>query len=437
MRIAIIALAGLALAGCKKRDDARTPPSPDMTSSGFPTRSPKKKPVEVPAQVRPVVARWWEDPGRHCPPGTQVYGELPPEGTGVWCGDDDYVRNGPRTNFHKNGQKSSEGWEVDSEWVGPWKHWHENGQLAREEVRLPGGGLTGSYRQWAEDGTLIGGFELPGGTGHATLWTPDGRKHEEGRMERGRRIGVWKRFHTDGSLAAEETYDGDREGPVTHYDPQGRKRVTGHHAAGEMHGRWSYFDPDSGDRDRVDVYDAGRKVREVFYQDGAPLGIDPPANRCDTDDGVAAVMGWPADRRAGACIQRPLAFPGVVLVGAFAHDRGCMPLTTLIDCKRIDGPRPARDILERAGWKDSMGAHREALALRYIQQVAVPYHGSVARDPDPPTARAAADGSVVAEVWVNHPSGMVRGRRADKIAYRFTPDGDLERTIIDEINEQR
>lgn len=431
-RLGALLMASLAW-GCGKSSDssapAPTPPTPPGPVS-------PGGPALVPVAVKPVVDQWWLAPSAHCPDGTKLMGGPPPGGTGVWCADEKYVRNGPRTNFHPNGTKASEGWEVDSQWVGPWSHWHDNGTLAREEIRLPHDGLTGRYRQWDRRGKLLGELDLPGGTGRATRWNEGGTVAEEGAMKDGRREGTWRSFDDGGSLASEHTYrHGVPDGPAAMYDGKGRKRAAGAHRAGEMDGRWSYF-LDSGEIDRVDVYRAGELIRTHYYQGGTMLGTEPAPTACDTEAGVAAAMGAKGSDRE-QCVERARAFPGVVLIGSFAHDRGCMPVTALIDCVRRDGPLAAPEILARVGWTQADPAHRGAIALRYLQQVATVFGNRLASNPDEPVVTPQPDGSVTIVAWADHPSGMRPGRRASKMEYRFTAAGELSSKVIGSIDEQR
>ncbi len=171
--------------------------------------------------------------------------------------------------------------------------------------------------------------------------------------------------------------------------------------------------------------------------DAAPPAFDAgrATTPCDTDDGLAKQLGLPPDKLS--CVHRAPDFPGVILVGSFASDRGCAPELLLIDCQKHDGPIPTALLLNRAGWGSADGPQRQALALRYLRQVATVFRGTVADTPDPPSATTTPDGQVIIEAWVNQPAGMRPGRRASKLRYTFGSDGRVSSEPIDHIDEQR
>ncbi len=165
----------------------------------------------------------------------------------------------------------------------------------------------------------------------------------------------------------------------------------------------------------------------------------PATTECDTDDGLAH---WVAGQRGTAvgkldCVQRAADFPGVILVGSFANDRGCMPDLVILDCKRRDGPLPASLILNRAGWGGADADRRETLALRYLRQVATVFDGTIADTPDPPKTETNADGQVTVEVWIDRPAGMRAGRVADRVRYSFRSDGRVTSETIGHLDERR
>lgn len=178
--------------------------------------------------------------------------------------------------------------------------------------------------------------------------------------------------------------------------------------------------------------DASAAARATF--DAAMQATSP----CDTDDGlanwVAAQRGRPSAKLR--CVHRAADFPGVILVGSFANDRGCMPDLVIIDCKRRTGPLPDALILNRAGWAQADADRRETLALRYLDEVATVFHGSIADTPEPPKASTNADGQVTVELWIDRPAGMRRGRVADRVRYTFRSDGRVSSETIGHIDEQ-
>ena len=191
----------------------------------------------------------------------------------------------------------------------------------------------------------------------------------------------------------------------------------------------------SKDKDHAKPPPDDAEVTERPVSDAAPAAATP----CDTDDGLAK---WVAETRGTPvakldCVHRAAAFPGVILVGSFANDRGCMPGLVILDCVRRDGPLPDALILNRAGWAPANADQREQLALRYLRQVATVFHGTIADSPDPPKTETNADGQVTVEVWIDRPGGMRAGRVADRVRYTFRSDGRVSSETIGHIDEPR
>ncbi len=376
-----------------------------------------------------VPDKWWTQPSP-CPTGMTLRGKPPPDGQSVWCANDDYVRTGPNTTFHESGEKSSEGWEHENHRVGPWTFWYPNGAVRLQATFLPHNGQTGAYAHWKPTGELIGEYTLVDGTGTATWWRDDGSVLSSGPMKAGQREGAWTDFHRSGAKSDVIEYRrGLRHGASTTWDDQGRVVLEGTYADGKRVGTWTTYDPATGKPLREAQRADDREIAVSYFQDGVRLGPKPaPAGRCATKAGVVQVvseLGGEAMDDDDSCVSWPKSFPGVVLLGSFAHDRGCMRTGAVLDCKTYVKDWPdAASVLARAGWADANADSRVAIAERYIEEVATEYGGSTARDPARPkyTARG---GGVVADVWVDRPSGMRRGRVTDLYRYTFTKAGTV------------
>ena len=182
---------------------------------------------------------------------------------------------------------------------------------------------------------------------------------------------------------------------------------------------------------------AGKAPDDAAVTERPVSDAAPATTACDTDDGLAQ---WVAGQRDASvekldCVHRAADFPGVILVGSFADDRGCMPDLVIIDCARHDGPPPASLILNRAGWGRADADRRERLALSYLRQVATVFHGRVADTPAPPKTETNADGQVTVEVWIDRPAGFREGRVADRLRYTFRSDGRVTSETIGHIDE--
>ncbi|HVI04383.1 MAG TPA: hypothetical protein VM869_37105, partial [Enhygromyxa sp.] len=147
--------------------------------------------------------------------------------------------------------------------------------------------------------------------------------------------------------------------------------------------------------------------------------------------GVAVGRGLPDER---ACVTRVPLFPGVIMLGEFAYDRGCMGADFVIDCKLVSAAPSSADLLARAGWANANDEHRIELAQEYVREFALANDGNVTNDPDDPQWKALDDGGVEGVVWVAEPAGMRRGVDKDKIRFTFAADGSLKREVLQHLS---
>jgi hypothetical protein len=122
------------------------------------------------------------------------------------------------------------------------------------------------------------------------------------------------------------------------------------------------------------------------------------------------------------------------MFGAFAHDRGCAPIGSLLDCKLIKAVDPAR-MLDRAGWAAARAASREKIALNYLREVHIGWEGSITDDPDPPRAVQEQDGGVTITAWVREPSGMTRETPQHLTEFRFSAKGGLASKVLKSVTK--
>lgn len=111
----------------------------------------------------------------------------------------DNLRDGVFIYYSQHNTYQSAGRYVRENAVGKWEEFHWNGKLA-EETYYDGRGFTRNV--WDS----LGRQQVVNGIGKRTKWHPNGLVAEEGSFVNGRRDGMWKGFHEDGSPYYEEMY---------------------------------------------------------------------------------------------------------------------------------------------------------------------------------------------------------------------------------------
>jgi len=192
--------------------------------------------------------------------------------------DDSVVNDGKYVENYPSGKKFVTGMYRNGVQVGPWKYWHENGQVAK----------VGSYKDGRPDGKW-------------RLFREDGTKDAVESFRDGRPDGTWTYFDETGEkkVRQKEFQDGRAEGTWSSWFPDGKKRNEQHYHAGKLDGTTTQWHNNgkiayqavfkAGKRNGVvTVWDKdGKKIKEVEYRDDVRVdeGVDP---KTDAAGGNAA-----------------------------------------------------------------------------------------------------------------------------------------------------
>jgi antitoxin component YwqK of YwqJK toxin-antitoxin module len=439
--IALFSLVACTHAGSESPGASATPDaSPTIVESSTPAVG--ATPTVTVAATDP---KFYEQGDAACPDGGKIAGTPPPGGTLVYC-ELDGKTHGPVAIFDDDGHVTHVATEIHGEYDGVAIDFYANGQPKRQ-THYVAGKADGPVIGWREDGTKayegnnvdgenegtfvgfdargkeVGRYEMKRGNGREVHWHGNGTKSYEVEMVAGLERGLASTWHDNGTKASEASYvEGRKNGPYLEWDAAGQERVRGAFVDEQEDGTWTHRD-ERGAIIRVERFEDRDLVASIDYQGGRPLAKPTRSGACESREGLAQVFA--AQTRgelddAQHCVKRPVHFPGVVVIGVFAHDRGCMPDTAMVDCrwhKRIDG----RAILLRAGWRRADAAAREQLAARYVYEIAETFGG------DEPSVERRADGTFVVKAQVSAGPGM-NGRTASwGVEYRITKDAKVTR----------
>jgi antitoxin component YwqK of YwqJK toxin-antitoxin module len=98
------------------------------------------------------------------------------------------------------------------------------------------------------------------GNGPVTIHTADGGRME-GRLENGKRTGLWTSHHPDGTIRSRATYvDGLEEGPTEVFHPNGMTYYTGRYRAGKPVGEWTFYDRMGNEVERAHYDSLGNRL---------------------------------------------------------------------------------------------------------------------------------------------------------------------------------
>lgn len=409
--------------------------------------------IEAPIPNEPPKLGFWLDGDAACEPGGKLDGAIPPSGTAIRCVDAEGRWTGMEARFHDNGQLQSIGRKHDNRMVGVWQWFHPSGAKASEHTYVDGQ-LHGTVRRWAENGQEIEYGEYRGGRPWGLFIQRDETGKELGRAQLDNGTGVLvsasltRRTESDyahGLLhGSHRVFDGEgrelersrwsggeRHGLQTRWDAQGQKIFEGQWKAGEQHGEHTRFV--DGKISERSIWLDGKEVARQLFRDGAPLAELPAATACDTDAGLSEYLasargrGLPDER---ACVTREPLFPGVIMLGSFAYDRGCMAAEFVVDCKLVTPAPSSAELLARAGWANASPEQRIEIAKQYVRVFALVYDGNVTNDPDEPQWKALGGVGVEGVVWVAEPVGMRRGVDKDRIRFTFAADGSHTREVL-------
>jgi hypothetical protein len=159
-----------------------------------------------------------------------------------------------------------------------------------------------------------------------------------------------------------------------------------------------------------------------------------------TNEGVnearSALVGKKLLGNSLNCIRRPKELPGIIMVGLFAHDRGCMLDGAFIKKRFInDKNNLSKPALENLGWQKADSKRREEIALKWTQFGLLSFEHPLDEAPEtfanhefqkPKTT--SEDGVVKVTLWMQHPIGMRCEHRFSKLVYTFERDGNLTGT---------
>ncbi len=142
------------------------------------------------------------------------------------------------------------------------------------------------------------------------------------------------------------------------------------------------------------------------------------------------------------CIERPSSFPGVIVIGGFAHDRGCSMQGLFIDGKLQDrttaGSWSLR-LLETVDFANADRPRQQDLARMYVDEVVHVFGGrfvttsSKAFDFEDtpafvPVSVAEHHQGFVIKGWTRLPSGMLDESGFVFMEYAFAPSGQVTAT---------
>ncbi|MBI5542562.1 MAG: hypothetical protein HY901_01640, partial [Deltaproteobacteria bacterium] len=128
---------------------------------------------------------------------------------------------------------------------------------------------TGMWRRWHSDGTLLEEHEYAVGRATPlTRWYEDGQKREEGPAILDVNEGLWREWHPNGQLAGQGEYHAlMREGRWQFFHQNGERKEKGEFKAGVKSGRWREW------------HDNGRLAVEAVWSQGHLEGRERRWNR--------------------------------------------------------------------------------------------------------------------------------------------------------------
>ncbi|HEX8249057.1 MAG TPA: hypothetical protein VF599_12840 [Pyrinomonadaceae bacterium] len=168
-----------------------------------------------------------------------------------------------------------------------------------------------------------------------------------------------------------------------------------------------------------------------------------------SDEGVnqaiEALRGKKLSNYGRGCIKRPAQLPKIILVGTFAHDRGCMLDGAFIKkyfLSRQDENFSIR-ALESLGWRKAGFDQRQKLALEWTRLGLLAFDGYpladkadaedfAGREFQAPQTATDEDKNTSVTLWTRLPMGMKCQTRYQRLSFIFAADGSLkERKNLD------
>jgi hypothetical protein len=132
------------------------------------------------------------------------------------------IRSGPYETFFPSGKRKTKGFYKENKKIGPWKNWHDEGQIRDSAQYDQNGFITGIKLGWNTAGRVTDSASYGAeGRGHELSWFPTGVKRSEGDVINESKTGLWKFYHRNGLISAEETYVNDSAVAVKCFDEKG------------------------------------------------------------------------------------------------------------------------------------------------------------------------------------------------------------------------
>jgi hypothetical protein len=166
-----------------------------------------------------------------------------------------------------------------------------------------------------------------------------------------------------------------------------------------------------------------------------------------TDGGVnqarEAMLGKKLSNYGKGCIKRPSELPEIIMVGTFAHDRGCMPEGAFVKKYFLSAREEnlSRAALKSLGWQKAGSEKREELALKWTRFGLLAFGGYPLLEANDdfdgrkfhaPQTAAGEDKNATVTLWIQLPIGMRCQTNYQRVSFIFTADGSLqERKSID------
>jgi len=167
-----------------------------------------------------------------------------------------------------------------------------------------------------------------------------------------------------------------------------------------------------------------------------------------TEEGLTAAREAVSGKQLGAyskgCVRRSPDLLNIIVVGSFAHDRGCAFRGAFIGSSYFEGEESglSQRALNALGWEASDAGRREELARLWVEKGLLSFVTVLARKGgdfpigrfQPPRAITTKDGEVVVRVWVRLPPGRRRGTACQLLEYRFSDNAELlGRATVEEL----
>lgn len=155
------------------------------------------------------------------------------------------------------------------------------------------------------------------------------------------------------------------------------------------------------------------------------------------DDDIVEMMKieWKADQleKDDICIERPSAFDELIVVGSFAHDRGCAGNDVIYKGKLSNTDAVTSKVLNDNGWSDRK--NRGQLAVSYTTDVLHVWESVLSGEADAFESEeyvyadpsfSMEDGEVTVTCWIKEPSGMQPINSFYHLTIVYSNDGTIQ-----------